>query len=468
MKSKILLINFTEKEAEKLKALPLKIDRGFLGDIRELTKREAALSTYSGDKRTVDDIDFYSPYPVYEYKAVFINLNHNESLQKEFESKTKKLTEEDRKDFANYWLLLGNSIVIFLGDYQFRDLYNLGIPEITLKEVVNQDLVINSRDTGSGREMTTLFNKVKSGVIMPTNYYIQIDKESLFINDTAVYKRKYIYWNNNGNDIAIFIDYNKGYSSSDRPRLVILPQFKIKIMIVERFLWVLAKIFPKHLPELPHSDWVDSDQYYPTEIVEYDSKIDTFVTETQTKIEELKKQKEKAKEKYKSLRGLITETGDELKDNVIDVLRSIFKISVEDGDKLAGLPNEDIIINFKNVKILAEVKGVKVENPSPLFIGQLWKHLSQSEDKEINKGALILNHDRETDPKDRSLAYGGEHEKGLKDIIFIDTRVMFSLGLAIIDHSMSSKEAALKLFRVGRVCFSLDEYLRSKKSIKEK
>ncbi len=469
MNSKILLINFTEKEAEKLSPLSLVIDRGFLSDVEKVTKVEVIANTYSKYKtdeeveRPVNSLDFYFPYPVYEYKAVFINLNKNESLTKEFAGRTKKFGEEDRKDFAKYWLLRGSPITIFIGDYNFSDLYDLGIPDITLKKVVNKDSAINCYETDKKDTVLAVFNEVKSEVVMPTNYYIQIKPGSSFIPEVTDHKARYLYWNNNNEDLGIFIDYNKGYSSEDRPRLFLLPQFKSNVSVAEKLLRLLGKLNPKYLPELPHSDWIDSDEYYPSDIGGYDNKIDDLIKGVTAQIKNYKEEKQKAKESYANLRGLLTQTGDELKGSVISTLRQVFKVDVEDSDvKKGGLPNEDIVINISGSKILAEVKGVKSENPSPIFIGQVWKHISQSKDKTIQRGALILNYDLETNPKERNLAYKGEHEKSLEDFIFIDTRVMFNLGLAIIDYNLLPEEAGHILFQNGRVQFNLEDYIKSK------
>lgn len=470
MSSKILLVNFTEKEAETIKTLNIIVDRGFFSDVKKLTKEESIITSYgkqeeANDKfKPLDDIDFYFPLPVYEYNAVFINLNHNKILTKEFEDKLIKFTYDDRKNFTQYWLLRGKPVVIFLGDYQLNNLDNIGIPDISLQKVVNKDVSISCLDKDDLNEIASLCKNYKSQVVMPTNYYIHIDEKSSFNTQGSGYKQKYLLWNNNNEDLAIFIDYDKGYSSTGRPRILILPQFKNNILVVEKFLRILAKIRPKYLPELSQSDWVSSDDYYPLEVVDYNSKIEKLINIAQEKISFLKKQKEETKEKYKTLRGLIIESGDELKNSVLDVLKDIFNANVEDGDEKHGLSNEDIIINFDDHIILAEVKGVKSENPSPLFVGQVWKHISQNKDKNISQGALILNHDLETNPEDRSLAYKGEYEKALDDIYFIDTRVMFNLAIAIINYGMSTEDAKKRFFKLGRVEFNLNEYRESIKS----
>jgi hypothetical protein len=76
MSSMILLVNFTQEEADKLSSsLPLIVERGFLSDAlnpsREINK---------SSPRVLSEIDIYLPHPVYEYRAVFINLNSNPTI----------------------------------------------------------------------------------------------------------------------------------------------------------------------------------------------------------------------------------------------------------------------------------------------------------------------------------------------------------------------------------------------------
>lgn len=467
MSSKILLVNFSKKESEKIMALNLLVDRGYFSDIKRLTKQEAIGNLYDDEKQKenglapLDNIQFYFPLPIYEYKAVFINLNNNNNLEDEFKDKKIKLTNDDRKTFTQFWLSHGKPMVIFLGDYDFNNLDNLGIPDISLQKVANRDVSINSSDGNNLSEMSSLFKEFKSSVTMPTNYYVCVAEKGLFAKENSSYKYKDLLWNNNNKNLAIFINYSNGYSSKNNPKILILPQFNKNIQVVERFLKELAKLSPKYLPELPQSDWIDSNEYYPSEITNYDNQIDQIIDAAQLKINSLKRKKEEAKQRYKNLRGLLTESGDTLKDCVIDILKNIFKLKVEDGDMLPGLQNEDIIIHNEEEKILAEIKGVKSENPSPAFLGQVWKHIAHNGDKNIIRGALILNHHLEANPIDRNLAYKGEHEKELEDIVFIDTRIMFNLGIAIIDYGMTSEDAIKILLKTGRVNFDLNEYAKS-------
>ena len=124
---------------------------------------------------------------------------------------------------------------MFLGDYVFSNLYQVGIPDLNLTKVNKQDISINV-PTKERKEVAGLFNELQSQVILPTNNYISAQPKSVYSTDGSEYKIRYLYWNNNSDDLGIFVDYDKGYSSSDRPRLIILPQFKNNLLIVEKLL----------------------------------------------------------------------------------------------------------------------------------------------------------------------------------------------------------------------------------------
>jgi hypothetical protein len=61
----------------------------------------------------------------------------------------------------------------------------------------------------------------------------------------------------------------------------------------------------------------------------------------------------------------------------------------------------------------------------------------------------------EKNPKERNLAYE-EDEDQLEDLIFIDTRVLHNLTIAIIDEELSIEEAKRILFNKGRVEYNME------------
>lgn len=115
-----------------------------------------------------------------------------------------------------------------------------------------------------------------------------------------------------------------------------------------------------------------------------------------------------------------------------------------------------ILVQVGSEQILAEIKGDNASYPGTGHIAQLWKHLKNK--KEIERGALILNYDVSTEPEKRKFAYTGEEEHQIADIIYIDTRALHDLAIAIIDYGMKPEDATKILFQNGRVTFNLEKH----------
>lgn len=454
MSSRILLINFTQKESEKFADFPLTIDRGYLSDVKS-TSRTANSDTIQ------EHLEFYFPHSIYEYKAVFLNLNTNAEIEKEFSTKKQSYPEKMGWEFYQYYTKNG-VVIAFLGDYKYSHLLNLGMLGVTLEPVSDKDITPSfslSEDTNFKKTL----NSFLSEIVMPTNQYIFSEGE-YYEKNKGNFALKVIYRNLGRRILGCYHNARAEWYNEDTPSFILLPEFKNNVQMIKQLLKELAKIYTKLLPELYEPDWIDSEKYYPNEISYYDKEKDTLIEKVTARISELTQKKEEAKKKYASLRGLLHQSGDELKTSVVSVLQDIFNLKVTDMDKNkdGSLNNEDILIEIGSRKILAEIKGVNQENPSVSYISQVWKHLHHNSSKGVTEGALILNYDLKTDPDDRHLAYTGELEKEIDDIIFIDTRVLFSLGLAVIDYGMIPEEAHKVLFKKGRVGFDLEEYVASK------
>ncbi len=162
---------------------------------------------------------------------------------------------------------------------------------------------------------------------------------------------------------------------------------------------------PEAIPD--KTNWIDSSRYYPLTVHAIDKKI----AEHKKEIEKLVAGKEQLKKIYVHLRSILYLEGEELRKTVMLIFAKYWSLKLF---------------------FLNKTKG-----------GGFNK----------NDGALIVNYNIETDPKDRSLAYADDNEDQLDDLIFIDTRVLYKLTAAIIDGHLSVEEAKKILFKKGRVEF---------------
>lgn len=446
MNSRILLINFTNQEASLLEKMGVTVERGFISDqIEERVNNNVVNNTY-----------YFIPHPVYEFKVVIVSLNVNEELKIEFMERSRLWKQNLSDEFRNFWDKQG-VLVIFTGDYKNSNLSLYGISGISLSEVIHQDeTVVNLPGKFVGQNsFFEKLNNISGQIIMPTNKYVHFDESPL-------HKFTPLYFNKAGVALGLFKNKFEDFNVEGTelmPHFIVLPRFRNNLVVTKDVLIQLSKINSKLLPELSESDWIESEKYYPNEVLAFDEKIKEISEAASKEIIQLEAKKSEAKRKYVRLRGIIHKFGDDLKNDVQWVLESIWLLNVKDVDEEESSRNlkEDLIIDENNMKILVEVKGTRNENPNQKFIGQVWKHMAMSKNKDLANGALILNHDLLTDPKKRKKAYS-DLEDELEEIIFIDTKVLFDMSIAIIDYNLDLKVAKEILLSKGRVQFNLEDY----------
>ena len=198
------------------------------------------------------------------------------------------------------------------------------------------------------------------------------------------------------------------------------------------------------------TNWIDSSRYYPLAVQAIDSKISKYEQE----VEKLVAEKEQLKKIYVHLRSILYLEGEELRKAVLLILGKYWSLKLSFLNKTRGIGfNENILIRYNGRRILAKIKSTSRVSPSHKFITQMWQDLHYSGLGASADGALIVNYNPETDPKDRTLAYADENEDQLEDLIFIDTRVLYKLTAAIIDGHLSVEDAKKILLKKGRVEF---------------
>jgi hypothetical protein len=438
-----LLINFQEREAEKLRELGLEVDRGYYSDA--IQKKEAKDSVS-------ENIYCFLPEPIDNYKVVVANLTNITAVETEFRPKRQPYESSYRVDFSKYWNDLG-ILIVFYGDFKYKGLSTLGIfhTEFEDKPDTQADKKLIQIDN---TQISVALEKVKESLLIPTNKSIRI-KQS--ISSGNGWEIRTIYKNSNGDSLACY--YNKPTPALEyNPRFVILPQTKDNILVTTQLLKEIANIHSGMVPELEDRDWKSVQGYYPKRIRDYDKQIVQLKQKLELQIKELTRKKQEARKIFETLKNILCLRADKLKASVIEVLREFWalhvtELTVSEHKEL----HEDILIGYGRRKILARIYGTEDPHPSPKLITQVWQHLHYAELGKGVEGALVLNHDLNTDPKDRTKAYDDEYDDQLEDIIFVDTYELFKLTIGIIDEHISVEDAKKILFKKGRVQFELNE-----------
>lgn len=360
MTSRILLINFTQNEADKLK-LPEKVEvhRGYLSDVLPYEKNYE-------DKKFGDTLKkmfkVYFPLAIHEYKTIFIKLHTVPDLEKEFADKLEPYNEKYVNDLIGYILDSNGYLVILLGDYTSAVLFHLGIRGITLHQTIGRDKTVNTVN----EEFNKVFEELEGQVIMPTERYITVDSEEddFYREFSSRFLIKNIYENKAGDILGCYHNNSMHYSDCN-PAFFLLPLFRNSNLLITKLLKEFAILSPKFLPEFYEPDWQSSDKYLPQEVRSYEDKINKIVEKAKSLIADVEAKQKSAREKYQFLVDLLTQKHDALKESVIRTLREVLCLSVIDADKNkeTTLSHEDIIVKVGDEQILAEIKGDNAPYP---------------------------------------------------------------------------------------------------------
>ena len=442
MASKILLVNFQETDADRLKKLGFEVDRGHYSNAVEFQKT-GTLST--------EKIYSFLPDSIQKYKIIVVNLNYNTAVETEFRQKRQILDKSFRTDFNKYWNEIG-IVIVFYGDYNYDGLSTLGIFHVKFADCIRDGTQLNclvNEDTPFRKALIEI-----KGQFLPGTKAIALKENA---TSGLNWEIRQVYEDSQHNLVGCY--YNKTANrQEDFPRFILLPQAKDAVAVVERLLREIGKVYPGHLPELEAPTWKQDRSYYPKQLLEYDEKLLAYKKRLERVIEELAKRKTEARRDFETLKSILYVVDDELRKNVIAVLRRLWSLDVVELNQHENKElHDDILIQFGSRKILACIHGARMPNPSPKLIAQVWQHLHHSG---LGKGvepALIVNHDADADPKYRAAAYSQGFEELLDAIIFIDTRALFNLTVGVIDQLLSLDQAKEILFRKGRVEFSLNQ-----------
>lgn len=455
MRTRILLVNFSDGEKKEISKLGIDIDLGYLSN---------PINSINHDGSIEAEAAFYSPLAIYDYKAIFIKLTKNPPLEGELKDKA-KIIGDDSKTFYKYWFDKKGILTLFAEESGFNKLTKLGIPVATLRTSRGNDKeIFYTQKENSDKYLRNVLRETKSLIVIPPPKYVNVSRyETEGENRWTIFP---VFRNRNDEEIGIYLNWGFSFSDVDNPALIILPQYENYEIVIVKLLKAYAKIFKESFSEIIDTDWTNRDDYYPDKIKEISNEIEVLEQETIKKIEILNLKKTRLKKNYSYLADLLTETGDKLKKSVIKTLIGIFQLQAKDADssKKTDL-KEDILIEGNSASpILAEVKGTRQSYPSFTYVSQVFNNLYKQRDKYPNAiGGLILNLDWDKEPSERSDAYTkADEEKQLENIVYVDTRVLYNLSLAVINGNLSATEAKNILLAKGRVKFNLKSYLRGR------
>ena len=436
MGPKILLINYTESEAKAVEMKSgVKVVRGYMGDELHVFENHAYF-------------DYYAPEAFYEFTMVFIKLGNYERLATEFERLSRDFDLDDTKRFRKYWRQSGRFLTIFMNETEHTDLYTLGVP-LDLEESKEIDTISHLEETRNPK-LKSFFAELKSQICLPASKIIKVMGDSQFYYSSGTDWHSLV--SNSNNDMLATV-LTKGSSdySMEEPGVLILPKMKAISVSTNLIIDVIGDYYGTITNV---TDWKESDNFYPqAKILSGKKHIVEIQEESKSRIEDTIKELREHMVKYGYLKDLVTSNGKKLENAVQDVLQTVLGLNVKRSDEdNKGNLKEDFVVEVDGKEILIEVKGTKNENPSLMYPSQPQINLARAGYSLDTKVALILNHDLEKDPKIRKNAYDTvETRELIKNIYFIDTRVLKEVALMVIESKITQSDALAILFeKYGR------------------
>jgi hypothetical protein len=439
---KLLLLNFTGAESEIIrKATGADVYRGYLSD--------ASKSPLAVSPNKDQTLSFFTPIPPYECKMVFAKLGVYEEIRTEFEDKIKLWGDRDKSNLRQYWMRKGNLLVVFVGDTSITDLKPLGLPvTLTYSTGVDTESKVSLSEAFPIRNLVSDLNKQIS---MPASKYIRSShpEADIYRLNTIIFD---LVRNLNGDALSIALTKDNSDYTAETVGVIVMP-------LTKNIAQSVSSIF--HYFDDTNPEWVGSDDFYPSITIEkLGDEITMITTKAMAEIAERQKLIDEHRQNYAYLKDLVTTQGDTLVNAVYKVLTDLMKLKVIRSDETNGSSQkEDLLVSYLDNQILIEVKGTKRSNPSLAYPQQTAQHALRQGLKNVSNTGLILNHDLETDPIKRNLAYNDEDTSPLiADIYYIDTRLLLDMSKQIIDGSLTPEDAADILFdSLGRAEFPIQE-----------
>lgn len=446
--TRVLLVNFDESVARNLeKNIGLEVYRGYLQDSKNYEVNELGVSH--------PIFNFYFPVAPYECSMIFIKLGKAEDAEKEFGADARMWGLDDATNFQKYWKKdSGKLVVFFIGDTRLDSLGYFGVP-LDLQEVANKDAdteVILKEET----DHEELVDELDRSIVMPTSRYIRTEAYEKDYHNMGTSLHRLIV-NANNDNLAVALTKSDYDFRLESPAVLALPLFKNDLKVLTK----IADHFSDYLGLKTvgsSSEWKNSDKLLPcSELNELEAKLEEIIKEAQDSIKSQNEIIAETKQKYSFLKDLVTAEGDVLVESVFRTLTEVLGLKATKSDEVnSSNQKEDLLIELGEDRLLLEVKGTKSQNPRLDYPDQALRHAKRQGMLEITSTGLILNHDRETEPTKRKDAYSSKNERVLiKEVHFIDTRVLHSLAIDVIDKNTSIKEAKEVLFgSLGRAKYS--------------
>lgn len=246
--------------------------------------------------------------------------------------------------------------------------------------------------------------------------------------------------------------------------VLILPDLKNKASFTTKLIeQILPTFIPSMFTEQENASWVNHSEYTLPAVKKINKEIIEVREEANLKIAALEEKVENVKNTYTYLFSLLTETGDDLVQAVIQTFKILGFEQVKDVDyELAqqGIQKqnrEDLQIHGYETKLILEVKGItRFPSDDDSLAVQKYVVLRMREWKDVNiQGLTIINHLRYLPPLDRDNKLPFRQEildaAEAQRIGLLTTWDLHRLARSFIQNKWKHKEIKDLFYQVGRI-----------------
>lgn len=455
MSHRVILLNFTEREAHIVTKAGYNVERGYLG--------------IQVPSPTGVIFPFNAPHPLYEYDVFFYNSRIPDEVKNEFSSARSYKNLRSEKGSLEALMSFDTPPYVrvsFIGVSSGMDVLMYGgVPFVHL---IKAEENVSSFVEGT-RGITFSIPELHDVI---ASFKGQIAGVGQFFTGDAPYPFYYfsVLRSKNGSRIA---GYGTTYDKGTRPRYIILPQLKNNAHAVVELLRCLENTFAELFPDRVKRDWLNTDEFTLPEERAIQDEIQRRIAETREIIEMKEKELEALRTDNSFVRGLLTATEDSKIDpadrlsGVVKKALEFLEFKVEDIDQKtkSAIKKEDFWVIDGDFLAITEVTGTTHKNPKVKefndILGRMATIYKRKGDLVLPSaanvsGLLVLNYDIDSHPAKRPRVYTGDEEHIVdtateQGIGLLSTVELHKIVVAVKQGLLTKDEARAILRKPGRI-----------------
>jgi hypothetical protein len=460
---RILLLNFTDADAEVLRKAKFNVELGYLGAVHHL------------ERQGMPGVSYRFPRPLYEYDISIYNSSYRPAeMEKLFpDARNGPLGDPMLEAFLE-WRTRPNLRIAFTGvDQGVKTLVLAGLPFLKLSGA-HEGVSMLEEFLAPGyafaiSELAKLISSFRKDVKHPVGQYFEIAKTQSFTDNHYP-----VILNRNGDQIAAYCTV---YEKTTRPVYVVLPQLKNNAACLLKLLEVVAKVCPDLFPDREIRDWYNSEEFAFREEKEIDRQMEARVQETMRFIETKRAEREDVAKRFAFIKEILIAREDvsiepdhRLSVNVRKVLEFLgFTVEDIDAQIKGAIRKEDFWVkDGDDFLAITEVTGTNAKNPKTKEFNDLYTRMATIfkrrelvPDVSRITGLLVVSYDIDTHPAKRPRLYGGDGEEIVqtaqeRDIGLLSTQELYNIAIAAKDGVITKENARNLIKSSGRIEFKAE------------